>query len=129
MMTPTSPRRLGTRGATQNGAKALGAFYTSDQIADFLAWWAIRSGTDTVLDPCFGVGVFLRSACERLIALRGKPGTHVFGVEIVPKVHQLVRDQLARDYGLNHRNLRLADFFRVEPNDAFRVDAVIGNPP
>jgi hypothetical protein len=34
--------------------KALGAFYTDAQIADFLVWWAIRSTQDTVMDPGFG---------------------------------------------------------------------------
>src|SRR3954466_4942721 len=41
-------------------AKAFGAFYTDAQIAEFLAWWAIRERGDTVLDPSFGGGVFLR---------------------------------------------------------------------
>jgi adenine-specific DNA methylase len=114
---------------SENDAKTLGAFYTDAQIADFLAWWAIRSASDTVLDPCFGGGVFLRSACKRLVELRGQPESQAFGVEIAPEVHQLIRDKLTEEYGLNGRNLRLADFFSIEPTDEKQVDAVIGNPP
>jgi adenine-specific DNA-methyltransferase len=45
--------------STVDSAKALGAFYTDSQIADFLVWWAIRSSRDTVMDPSFGGGGFL----------------------------------------------------------------------
>ena len=82
-----------------------------------------------MLDPCFGGGVFLRSACKRLIELRGQPESQVFGVEVDPEVHQLIREKLAEEYELNRRNIRLADFFNVEPSEARLVDAVIGNPP
>jgi hypothetical protein len=63
---------------TPNGesAKALGAFYTDVQVADFLVWWAIRSPRDTVMDPSFGGGVFLRSACHRLLSLGGQPPSY-----------------------------------------------------
>ena len=50
----------------QDSHKALGAYYTDSQIADFLVWWAVRDASDTVLDPAFGGGVFLRAACRRL---------------------------------------------------------------
>mgnify|MGYP001380096027 FL=1 len=62
--------------------KTLGAFYTDASVADFLVNWAIRSGNDTVLDPAFGGGVFLRSAARRISSLGGNSSSQVFGVEI-----------------------------------------------
>lgn len=115
--------------SSEHDAKTLGAFYTDSQVADFLAWWAIRSPSDTALDPSFGGGVFLRSACKRLVELHGRPGSQVFGVEIDPEVHCLIREKLVEEYDLDRRNLRLADFFNVEPSPSQQVDAVIGNPP
>lgn len=82
-----------------------------------------------MLDPCFGGGVFLRSACRRLLQLGGQPERQVFGVEIDPNVHQPIRDKLALEFDLNRGHIRHADFFSVEPIDGERVDAVIGNPP
>ncbi len=58
----------------QGSPKALGAYYTDSQVADFLVWWAVRNVTDTVLDPSFGGGVFLRSACKRLRESHGQRG-------------------------------------------------------
>lgn len=115
--------------SSEHDAKTLGAFYTDAQVADFLAWWAIRSPSDTALDPSFGGGVFLRAACKRLVELRGRPGSQVFGVEIDPEVHRLIREKLVEEYDLDRRNLSLADFFSVEPSPSQQVDALIGNPP
>ncbi len=67
-----------------SSAKALGAYYTDVQVADFLVWWAIRSPHSTIMDPSFGGGVFLRSSCERLCQLGGQPSSQVFGVELDP---------------------------------------------
>ena len=110
-------------------AKAFGAFYTSAHIADFLAWWAIRSPKDTVMDPSFGGGVFIRSACERLVRLGGRIENQVFGVEIDADVHSKVTDTLVGDFEINRANLLLADFFSIPATESRAVDAVIGNPP
>src|ERR1700679_5804 len=58
-------------GPSHADAKAYGAFYTDAQIAEFLAWWGVREPTETVLDPSFGGGVFLRAAAKRISALGG----------------------------------------------------------
>ncbi len=110
-------------------AKSLGAFYTDAQIADFLAWWAIRSPTDTILDPCFGGGVFVRSACERLLKVEGDPRCQVTGVEIDPQVYERVASKLQDQYSIRRSKLVLADFFSVDATPAVAFDVVIGNPP
>jgi len=110
-------------------SKSLGAFYTADQVADFLVWWAIRSAKDCVLDPSFGGGVFLRSACKRLVKLGGQPASQVFGVELDHKVYARIADKLSEEFGVKRRNLLSSDFFEVDLTTMPSVDAVIGNPP
>jgi adenine-specific DNA methylase len=115
--------------AQQDTAKALGAFYTDIQIADFLVWWAIRSSHDTVLDPSFGGGVFIRSACNRIATLGGRAAEQVFGVELDTKVYSLISEKLYDEFGLDQRNLTQRDFFEVEPLPVNLVNAIVGNPP
>jgi adenine-specific DNA-methyltransferase len=115
--------------AHQDTAKALGAFYTDIQIADFLVWWAIRSSHDTVLDPSFGGGVFIRSACNRIAALGGTPAEQVYGVELDPKVYSLISEKLQDEFALDQCNLIQQDFFEKEPMPVNLVNAIVGNPP
>jgi adenine-specific DNA methylase len=110
-------------------AKAMGAFYTDAAVADFLVWWAVRCPSETVLDPSFGEGVFLRSASKRLTNLGGPAATQIFGVEIDADVHARVSRDLAEDYAVRRANLLRADFFDVRSDSLEPVDAVVGNPP
>jgi adenine-specific DNA-methyltransferase len=109
--------------------KALGAFYTDAEVANFLVWWTVRSSTDTVIDPSFGGGVFLRSACDRLVRLGGDPSRQVYGVEIDAKVHDQITIQFQQDFGIRKQQLILGDFFALSGNTAPRIDVVVGNPP
>lgn len=109
-------------------AKLLGAFYTDAQVADFLVWWAVRGPQETVLDPSFGGGVFLRSACKRLLALGGQPAMQIHGAEIDPQVHSRIADKLTGEFGVVREHLQRADFFSLDPG-THQVDAVVGNPP
>jgi adenine-specific DNA-methyltransferase len=109
--------------------KTLGAYYTHSQIADFLVAWAVRSPSDRVLDPSFGGGVFLRSACKRLRRLGGDPSSSVLGVEIDQAVHQCISDKLFDEFDIKSERLVLSDFFAL-PAATFRgVSAIVGNPP
>ncbi len=110
-------------------AKELGAFYTDVQIADFLVKWAIRSGSDTVMDPSFGGGVFLRSASRQLLQMGGRPSTQVFGVELDQEVHARIADKLSDEFGVSRSNLLLSDFFAVDSTPDRLVDVIVGNPP
>ena len=111
-----------------SAAKALGAYYTAQEVADFLVWWAVRSPSDRVLDPSFGGGVFLRSACKRLKRLHGNPANQVFGIEIDPAVYQRISEKLSEEFGVRHSHLYRVDFFDFD-SAAAPVDAVVGNPP
>lgn len=110
-------------------AKALGAFYTDSEIADFLARWAIRKKTDLVIDPSFGGGVFLRSSCERIRELHGAPKSQVYGVELDSKVHNRIVSMLHDEFSIQTNNLIHSDFFKVSRDALPKFDAVIGNPP
>src|SRR2546421_7257362 len=81
-------------------AKALGAFYTSIQIADFLVWWAVRSARDTVMDPSFGGGVFIRSACNRLLGLGGN-ANQVSGIELDSRVYDLITAKIGEEFAVD----------------------------
>jgi len=115
--------------ARHEGSKALGAFYTPPEVADFLVWWAVRSPSESVLDPSFGGGVFLRAAAEHIAALGGDPARRVFGVEINGEVHAAVASWLSRECGIPDDNLILSDFFEMAEPKEPTVDAVVGNPP
>jgi len=122
-MATSSPRVLSS---TQK-SKEFGAYYTAPAIAHFLAQWAIRNATDTVLDPCFGGGVFIGAACQRITSLGGET-SQARGYEIDPAVHQSVSRELSRTWRIPPRRLVLADFFTVSAGEQ-PVDVVVGNPP
>ena len=112
-----------------DSAKALGAFYTDTQIAEFLVWWAIRSRNDTVLDPSFGGGVFLRAACKRISGLGGSAAKQVHGIELDGSVHRKIAGKLRDEFSVRPANLMKTDFFRIEGDPLSLVTAVVGNPP
>src|SRR4051794_19417046 len=108
--------------------KSHGAFYTGQNVAEFMVWWAIRLSGDRVIDPSFGGGVFLSAACERIRRMGGDPEASVFGIEFDSDVRQAVSRNLSHVFRLPDDNLWRRDFFDYhEPMATF--DAVIGNPP
>lgn len=107
--------------------KERGAFFTPAAITAFVAQWAVRSGSDRVLEPSAGDAAFLLAAVERLSKL-GRPEDsepEVYGVEIHPYSAKVAR-QRVRDAG-GKAHVRQSDFFDVAPEPSY--DAVIGNPP
>jgi adenine-specific DNA methylase len=125
-MESESVRRLET-GPRGEPAKALGAFYTDAQVADFLVAWAVRSPHDCVIDPSFGGGVFLRSCCKHLRAIGGEPARQVFGIEVDAAVYKRIASKLIDEFGVRTQHLYPVDFFWFDP--AVRFDVVVGNPP
>lgn len=113
--------------ASKAHAKALGVYYTDPRVAEFLVAWAIRSGTETILDPSFGGGVFLRAALDRIGELGIWRDEQVIGIDLDDTAHAKVEDELRPD-GAKNPVLHRRNFFEVEPGE-FTVDAVVGNPP
>jgi len=99
--------------------KQTGSYFTSREIADFLAAVAIDQPSDRVLEPCFGEGVFLE-ACHSRLGSGGK----MVGVDVNA---DLVAEGRAR---FPYASLVAADFFECSPKTlGGTFDAVIGNPP
>lgn len=107
--------------------KARGTYYTDPVVASFLVAWAVRTSTDRVLEPCFGGGVFLRAAKERVAALQGDAAAQVTGVELDPVAHAAMVSRLGQDP--RQAALILSDFFDLESEAIGRFSAVVGNPP
>lgn len=104
--------------------KALGEFYTAEPVAKYLIDWALRRPTDSILDPSFGGGVFLRAAAERLRQLGGSV-ENVHGVEIAEAAYSRV----AADITIGEARLYCADFLALTPGQLGLFDSVVGNPP
>lgn len=106
-------------------SKSLGAYYTDKRVAGFLLRWALRSVTDTVLDPGFGGGVFLAAALERIAAVGGHD-CQVYGIEFDEAAFSAVAHQPEFCAGVQLSN---ANFFAIQPTSLTTVSAVVGNPP
>jgi adenine-specific DNA-methyltransferase len=107
--------------------KEMGAYYTDERVAGFLVRWAVVTGRETVLDPSFGGGVFLKAAAERISDLGGDPDRQILGVEIDDRAHEAFASHRITAKPL--ARLLHADFFKVTSDDLPPVDAVVGNPP
>ncbi|HKV39573.1 MAG TPA: N-6 DNA methylase, partial [Blastocatellia bacterium] len=106
-----------------------GQHYTPETVARLLAAFAVRRGSDLVLDPSCGDGRLLK----QVISLKGgsqeEDGCGVFGID-----RSAAAVQLGRETGAA---VVCADFFSVEPganlSPSFTLpplfDAIIGNPP
>ncbi|WP_194949788.1 class I SAM-dependent DNA methyltransferase [Actinomyces trachealis] len=106
--------------------KSRGAFFTPEPIATFIAQWALRSPTDTVLEPSCGEAIFLQAAARRIESLGGRPTPHqLHGVDLHEQSVLRARDALAAR-GVQ-ATVSVSDFF--DHTVGASVDAVIGNPP
>lgn len=122
----------GVRGLdTPEQRKARGAFFTPAAIAEFIARWGIREGSELVMEPSCGEAAFLVAAARRLRSL-GVPldpgsaaGRQLHGVELHADSAAAARAAVVAE-GV-HASIEEGDFFLTEPVPAF--DAVIGNPP
>lgn len=112
--------------------KDLGAFYTPSTMTDFSVAWAVRKGSDTVLDPGCGDAAFLLSAGSRLRALGGKKvGNSLWGVDINHDAVATASSALSA-IGVEPV-IRTGNFFSFTSDSLFnghkQADALVGNPP
>ena len=92
-------------------AKENGAFYTPDAVAAALVQWAVRSGSDTLLDPSCGDGRFIARHPNSV------------GVERDGTAAAVARERAPG--ALLHQ----ADFFTWAERTTHRFDCAAGNPP
>lgn len=101
--------------------KALGAFYTPEDAAHYMAQWAIRSEDDVVLEPSVGDGAFI-SAVKDVARAHGWERPAFIASEISHSaVSEVVRAGL-----LLPEEVVVGDFLELAVRP---VDVVIGNPP
>lgn len=114
--------------------KLRGGYYTSPEIAAWLAAWAIRTPKDAVLEPSCGDGEFLEAAVARFteLGLKGAPIAELItGVEIFPEEAKRARSRLRKTMGTAAGDVVQADdfFHWWQQSKQPSFDAVIGNPP
>ncbi|WP_267419514.1 MULTISPECIES: HsdM family class I SAM-dependent methyltransferase [unclassified Curtobacterium] len=105
--------------------KARGAFFTPLKVTEFIAEWALRTGTEEVLEPSCGEAAFLVAAADRFAQLGWRDTPTLHGVELHAESARTAKT-LVEATG-THADVIVSDFFLLDP--APRYDVVIGNPP
>ena len=107
--------------------KLRGGYYTPDKISEFIAEWAIRTQSDSVLEPSCGDGSFLSAITKRLQTL-GTPAKqikkNVIGIEL-----DKIEARKSTSYGTT---VKCTDFFTYYKNsidNKKKFDVIVGNPP
>lgn len=101
--------------------RALGAYYTPQSVASYMADWVVRSNTDRIVEPSFGDGIFLYATADAANRKRYSD-VSIYGYEIDRKTI----DQVSKALTLSNVSLVNSDYLEIEP---LEVDAIIGNPP
>lgn len=129
--------------APLTGQKLRGGYYTPRPIAEFLARWAVRSRTDSVLEPSCGDGNIVVEAARRLMELGAdcaQAARGILAVEYDADEAVKARARL-QEVGVCSPNgcVRTSDFFRVCQTELIQqplidvqgkqFNAVLGNPP
>lgn len=107
-------------------------FTTPDILAEVMAFWAITSSDDSVLDPCCGNSNLLEKAMDRLLSLGASPrkaAKQTYGIEISPRTAKIANATLLNKYGPGIPNVVTADFLRIKPGEIPLFKAIICNPP
>lgn len=115
--------------------KLRGGYYTPQNVASWIARWAIRDPEEVVLEPSCGDGIFLQEAVDRLRSLGARftqRSPQVQGVEIVQ--HEAAKARLRVETLLGRRTSAVSivseDFFTWWlRGDRPIADVVFGNPP
>ena len=108
--------------------KQRGAFFTPDELANFITSQTVLARGAHVLEPSCGEAVFALSACRRLRAL----GCDAAEVAVQVTAYELHEQsahaaaQVLHAQGFEN-TIRVGDFLKVAPSPVF--DAVVGNPP
>lgn len=107
--------------------KLRGGYYTPDKISEFITGWAVRSSTDTVLEPSCGDGSFLNAITHRLSALGAKEKEirqNVIGIEL-----DNVEAEKSTQYGTTVICKDFFTYFKETVDEQIQFDVIVGNPP
>jgi adenine-specific DNA-methyltransferase len=104
--------------------KLRGGYYTPRKIAEYITEWAVRTETNTVLEPSCGDGVFIETICNKLRKLGCEEtaiSNQVLGVELDPTEMSKAAQ--------NSATVINQDFFTYYRSSNALYDVVVGNPP
>ncbi|WP_173420212.1 N-6 DNA methylase [Ensifer adhaerens] len=104
--------------------KRLGQFYTPQSEAASFATWAVRTGSERILEPSVGDGALLRAALARAQELDHRAAPSVIACDINAETIKSLRPQFGPRIDLFH-----CDFFELDPASTDPVDVVLANPP
>ncbi len=107
---------------SRSARKALGAFYTPEHLAEFLAHWAIRDSGASVLEPSVGDGTLIRAALRLVDPTRGG---RIVGVEI----DKLTFLRTQKAFLSEPVSLLNVDFLRTSAGTFGSIDVLLANPP
>jgi len=115
--------------------KLRGGYYTPDILAEYLANWAIQTGSERILEPSCGDGSFVRAAASRLDYLAKDANTATGTLTCVELQHSELTKaaaSLAEYPQLAAKSEWIsADFFDAfgSLKEEHQFDVVLGNPP
>ncbi len=118
-----NPAKLPTQKFDRERLREKGQFWTPDWIADAMVAYALSNGSEHILDPAVGAGVFLRAA--KKLAGKLNRTVHLWGTEIYPEVLEQARHNGLSEEDIEHIAIR--DFVLDPSTGPFQ--AIVANPP
>ena len=107
--------------------KLRGGYYTPEKIADFISEWAIRTPSDSVLEPSCGDGSFLRAITtqfRKMGASDEQIQQNVIGIELddaeASKSEQYGTTVVCKDF---------FTYYQENIEEKAQFDVIVGNPP
>lgn len=107
--------------------KLRGGYYTPDKISEFIAEWAIRTTTDSVLEPSCGDGSFLSAVTTRyreLGATDAQIRDNILGIEL-----DNAEAKKSAQYGTTVVCKDFFTYYQEKIEDQAQFDVIVGNPP
>lgn len=107
--------------------KLRGGYYTPDKISEFIAEWAIRKTSDSVLEPSCGDGSFLSAITTRyreLGATDEQIRNNVLGIELDD-----IEAEKSAQYGTTVICKDFFTYYQKEIEGQTQFDVIVGNPP
>ncbi len=107
--------------------KLRGGYYTPDKISEFIAEWAIRKTSDSVLEPSCGDGSFLSAITTRyrkLGATDEQIQNNVLGIELDD-----IEAKKSAQYGTTVVCKDFFTYYQENIEGKAQFDVIVGNPP
>lgn len=107
--------------------KLRGGYYTPDKISEFIVEWAVRTPSDSVLEPSCGDGSFLSAITARCNAMGASDKQikqNVLGIEL-----DSVEAAKSAQYGATVVCKDFFTYYNEKIEGQIQFDAIVGNPP